>query len=313
MLTSAREHYARQQRITAAGLVAARKARSAGNLMVARAVASYQLLAARDAVDAVPLMLAEQGIASEPAGSVAVSALAGTASDGRPLPTLFAQAATEVAFDLMVVTQLQDAARCAGSVSMASNLAVTGYVRMLNLPSCSRCAVLAGKFYRWNAGFARHPKCDCRHIPSNENIAGDLTTNPDAYFRSLPSSAELEARYPDLTRNMRREANIYSREDIFGVDGSKAILDGADISQVVNARRSGGMTTAQFGKRTAKVTTEGTTSRGVAGKNFGDLRKVEGERYRRSSRPRVMPETIYEVATDRADAIRLLKLNGFIF
>lgn len=290
MLTSAREHYARQQRITAAGLVAARKARPSGNLEVARSVAAYQLLAARDAADAVPLMLAEQGIASEPVGTVAVTALAGTASDGRPLPTLFAQAATDIAFDLMVVTQLQDAARGAGSVGMVSNLASTGYVRMLNLPSCSRCAVLAGKFYKWNAGFARHPKCDCRHVPSNEDVAGDLTTNPDAYFRSLAAA---------------------DQDRIFTKAGAQAIRDGADISQVVNARR--GMTTAQFGKRTATVTTEGTTSRGVAGKNFGDLRAVRGERYRRSSRPRVMPETIYEVATDRADAIRLLKLNGFIF
>lgn len=280
MLTSALEHYRRQQRITAAGLVAARKARGRGTVEVARVVTAYQLLAARDAADAVPLMLAEQGIASEPAGAVAVAALSGTASDGRPLPSLFAMAATDYAFDLMVATQVQDAARGAGSVAIASNYGASGYIRMLNPPSCSRCAILAGKFYRWNEGFKRHPKCDCRHVPSREDLAGDLRTNPDAYFRSLPPAEQ---------------------DRIFTKAGAQAIRDGADISQVVNARR--GMSTAQIGGRDVLVSTEGTTRRGIAS------RKRTG----RNMSQRLMPESIYAVARDREDALRLLRLHGFIF
>lgn len=291
MLTSATEHYARQQRITAAGLAAARRAWKRGDMAaLISAVMAAQLVAAQEAAASVPLMLAEQDLSADAAGTVNARAFAGIASDGRQLDTLLAIPGTLGALDLIASTQIQDAARGAAGAAVVARPTVTGYVRMLNPPSCSRCAILAGKFYKWNQGFQRHPRCDCRHIPSSESLAGDLTVNPDAYFRSLTTAEQ---------------------DRYFTKAGAQAIRDGADISQVVNARR--GMTTAQFGSRRAIVTTEGTTSRGVAGRNFGDLRKVKGERYRRSSRPRVMPETIYEVATDRADAIRLLRLNGFIF
>lgn len=48
------------------------------------------------------------------------------------------------------------------------------------------------------------------------------------------------------------------------------------------------------------VTTEGVTKRGIYGKTRG-------------KKPvRLMPESIVSLATDRADAIRLLKLYGYI-
>src|SRR5665647_1979159 len=108
-------------------------------------------------------------------------------------------------------------------------------------PTCSRCVVLAGKWYRKNQGFARHPGCDCRHIPSSESVAGDLTVSPQAYFDSL-SKAE--------------------QDRIFTNAGAEAIRNDANIGQVVNARR--GMRTAQIGGRDVLITTEGTTRRGVA-------------------------------------------------
>jgi len=286
-LQSAAEHYRQQQRLTVAAVVAARRVDAT---RLAATVTAFQLLAAKDAANAVPQMLAEQGISASAEAAVNPASMAGTATDGRPLDTLFQQAASQQALELMIVTQVQDAARGAAGLGIAVRPHVTGYVRMLNPPSCSRCAVLAGKFYKWNTGFQRHPRCDCRHIPSTEALASDLTTNPDAYFRSL-SPAE--------------QARIFTNA------GAQAIRDGADISQVVNARR--GMSTMQFGGRKALVTSEGTSARGVAGSRLGDLRKVEGERYRRSGQPRLMPETIYDIAADRADAIRLLRLHGFIF
>ncbi len=293
MLKTALDHYRSQQRLTAAALLRIRQARTAGD--IAEIVAAFQILVARDAIDASALMLEEQGIESDPAGTVVASSVAGTASDGRPLESLFSQAETDQQFDLMVVTQLQDAARVAASLAMVSNFGATGYVRMLNPPSCSRCAVQAGKWFRWNQGFQRHPRCDCRHVPSRENISGDLRTNPDAYFQSL--STEEQNR-------------------IFTNAGATAIRDGADLTQVVNARR--GMSTAQvnlrgwtpsgrlapvkIGGRPAFVSSEGTTKRGLAFR----------ERTGRKMSQRVMPETIYDIAKDRADAIRLLKLNGFV-
>lgn len=289
MLTSALEHYRRQQRISAAAVLAARRARSKGPLAVARAIAVFQLIAARDAVDSLAPMLAEQGIPNEPVASVAIASVAGVASDGRPLDTLFAQARDPFAVGLMAATQIQDAARVASGIGIAARPNVTGYVRMLNPPSCSRCAVLAGKFYRWSDGFLRHPRCDCRHIPSSENLAGDLTTNPNDYFHSLSPA---------------------DQDKHFTKAGAQAIRDGADISQVVNARS--GVQSAQVFGRSTQITTTGTTSRGLAGARLGDLRKDGTSRYRRSQSPRLMPESIYEFAKDRDDALRLLKLNGFI-
>lgn len=289
LLTSARDHYRRQQRLTAAAVLAARRAPSPARLV--QIVAAFQLLAARDSVSSVPLMLAEQGIPDEPVGAVATAALAGVASDGRTLDGLFAQASGPGSLDLMVATQIQDAARFAAGIATVARPNVTGYVRMLNPPSCSRCAVLAGRFYRWNQGFLRHPKCDCRHIPSTEALAHDLTTNPNDYFASL-SGAE--------------------QDRLFTQSGAQAIRDGADISQVVNARRGGGVREAQVFGQNVKVTLEGTTSRGVAGKRLGALSKDGTSRYRRSQVPRLMPESIYAHATDRDDAIRLLRRFGYI-
>lgn len=37
-----------------------------------------------------------------------------------------------------------------------------------------------------------------------------------------------------------------------------------------------------------------------------------GRRYFQARAPRLMPEAIYEIAEDRADALRLLKLYGYL-
>lgn len=295
MLTSALDHYRRQQRITAAGLVAARKAQSRGPVEVAKVVAAFQLLAARDAAASVEPILEEQGIDPTPVASLVATALIGVASDGRPLDTLFEQAQNAYAFGLMVATQLQDVARAAVGIGIVTRPQVPGYVRMLNPPSCSRCVVQAGKWFKWNAGFERHPRCDCRHIPATEDTAGDLRTDPNAYFESL-SPAE--------------------QDRIFTNAGANAIRDGADIGRVVNARRGmstaqingrgwipkGRLSSVQIGGREAFTTTESTTKRGLASRG----------RTGRNMQARLMPETIYAVAEDRADALRMLALHGYI-
>lgn len=295
MLVSAVDHYRRQQRLTVAGLQAARRAWPQGSASVARVVTAYQLLAARDAVESVPPMLAEQGLPAEPVAPVVYAALAGIASDGLPLDTLFDQAESALQFALMVTTQLQDVARTAAALEVAVQPAVDGYTRMVNPPSCSRCVVLAGRVYKWNDGFDRHPKCDCRHIPTgDEQMAQELglIADPQEYFDSL--SAEEQDR-------------------IFTKAGAQAIRDGADIGQVVNARR--GMTTAargvskrriltpeQVGGRDVFITREGTTRRGIASR----------QRTGRNMSARLMPETIYEVSDDRDEVLRLLQLHGYI-
>src|SRR5690625_4406676 len=261
-LQSASEHYARQQRITATGVAAARRARETGDVgRMAAIVALFQAMAARDAADAVPDMLEEQNITPASALKVAVQALVGIASDGRPLESLMSLIETEQQLDMIVSTQIQDAARVSGGLAITSRKQVTGYVRMLNPPSCSRCVILAGKWFKWNAGFDRHPQCDCRHVPAREADRTDLTMNPDDYFHSLTKAEQ---------------------DKTFGKTGAQAVRDGADVSQVVNARRGMGKTTTVFGD-----------SRGRG--------------------RRLMPEAIYELADgDRDKALALLQQHGYL-
>jgi hypothetical protein len=302
MLTSALEHDARQKAIARRTLLAARAGRFGGLAALVGTIAQGQQEAASMALAAVPVMLAEQGIDTDAEASPLPRSLTYVASDGRSIDGLMeyvqSPEVTRSQFDLIVLTQLADVTRAASLLGSTVRPAVTGYVRMLETPSCSRCVILAGKFYRRNTGFQRHPKCDCRHIPSSEDVAGDLRTDPAGYFDSL-SKAE--------------------QDRVFTNAGAEVIRNGADIGQVVNARA--GMSTAQQALRgpgsriTAKgrlvkvdafgrpiyQTTEGMTKRGRA---F----KARGRNY-----VRLMPESIVEMAGgDRAELLRLLKSHGYI-
>ncbi|GIF08668.1 hypothetical protein [Actinoplanes siamensis] len=122
--------------------------------------------------------LVAQGLDPEPAAELVPQALSGVASDGRPLDSLLyrpvvtaltglqrgapldrALAGGQAALDMIVRTQISDAGRIADQVAMTARPGATGYVRMLVGRSCSRCAILAGRWYASNAGFDRHPRC----------------------------------------------------------------------------------------------------------------------------------------------------------
>jgi hypothetical protein len=190
--------------------------------------------------------------------------------------------------DLLLRSQMQiaDAARNSGGVMMASRDKPAGYVRMLNPPSCSRCTVLAGKWFKYNQGFSRHPGCDCRHIPSSESMAEDVTTDPYEYFRSIPQTEQNRT---------------------FTKAGAQAIREGADIFQVVNARQ--GMYTSAGG---SKVTREGVTRRGYWGSQQTTRDRKGSERYGVSVRQRMMPEEIYKRAKTPERARALLEEYGYI-
>jgi hypothetical protein len=284
-------------------------------------------------------VLADQGLSTTAAGAVAVDALAGVASDGRELVVLLnqpaltalaaltrghsvdeAMASGDAAVQMIAGTQVSDAGRVADEVALTARRSATGYRRMLVPPSCSRCVVLAGVFYRWNQGFERHPLCDCVHVPGREDTADDVRTDPQAYFDSLPAQEQ---------------------DRVFTKAGAEAIRLGADIAQVVNARRGaaglapagaritgaeadavrGGRDRGRlemvdvFGRQ-LYVTTEGVTVRGLAGRRLGFVEAgilPPGERYRSARPPRLMPESILQIAgDDREEAIRLLKRFGYI-
>ena len=283
MLTSALDLHARQRAIARNGLVAARKARFGSLERLVAVVAASQTLAASEAVSAVPRILTEQGIDTDAEAVPLARSLTNTASDGRSLQGLLdytrSDEVTAAQFDLIVLTQFADTARAGSTVSAAVRPAVTGYVRMLEGKSCSRCVVLAGRFYRTNQGFQRHPKCDCRHIPSRENLAGDVRTDPAAYFDSLSKAEQNRA---------------------FTEAGAKAIRAGADVGKVVNARR--GMSTAQTATGRRRL-----VRRDVMGRPL--YTTTEASR----GLVRLMPESIVEIAgDDRRELLRLLKSHGYV-
>lgn len=76
------------------------------------------------------------------------------------------------------------------------------------------------------------------------------------------------------------------------------------------------MSTAHVFARDLQVTSEGTTRRSVYGRGLrragGEFVKVPGQRYTRSTTPRLMPEEIFRVADDRDEQLRLLRRYGYI-
>lgn len=252
--------------------------------------------AARGAQDYVTAAVRMWGADSDPVGQVVERAFALTASDGRPLDTLLEQPAHEVrAFvaqgmpteqaneigrrhlQRIVATQVADAARVSTGVAVVNDRKVEGYIRLLTLPSCNRCIILAGRFYRWNSGFERHPHCDCVHQIATE------VADP-------PTPREV---YDSLDDEGRRKAG-WSGFDQRAIDG------GADLSQVTNYKKA--LKTVTIAGRPVKTTTVGTTRHGLAGQ--------------RGSKVRLTPEALYleadRLGWDRAETIRQLKRFGYI-
>lgn len=182
-------------------------------------------------------VLAETGQRAAAVGELDPAVFVSTAPDGRDMGTLYDQAivtakarvgrgvpATEALamsgrwLTSVTLTVLADTRREVYAADITRRPTVNGYVRMLNPPSCKDCIILSGRWYRWNTGFDRHPNCDCIHIPSSENVAGDFRTDPYEMFRSM-SKAEQDA--------------------TFGRDEARAIRDGADIYRVVNVGNRG--------------------------------------------------------------------------
>jgi hypothetical protein len=79
-------------------------------------------------------------------------------------------ALTAAAHRLAMYTQtsVADTARSAVAAGMAARPHAHGYYRALRPPSCARCAILAGRFYKWNTGFKRHPRC----FPAGTAVSG---------------------------------------------------------------------------------------------------------------------------------------------
>lgn len=237
---SVSDHYRAQQRRIALALAAVRREwsrmgsdfdsswRRVGPRIVALTIAA-QTGSARDGAAYVPEALDEQGLPTAAAGRVRVEAFAGLATTldglayGRLEDLLYGAVVHARTADVtslperlqvggrhlgtLVHTQVSDAARMSASTTISATHGA-GWVRMVNPPCCQRCAILAGKFFRSNEGFQRHPQCDCRHVPTSE------AKWEDAGVDIKPDDIK------DLTKAQRQ-----------------AISEGADMNRVVNSHR----------------------------------------------------------------------------
>lgn len=290
----ARNHHLQQAGIAAAAVQAVRSRfrRRRPLPEVVATVAAYQFAAARTASQAVagmagasrPLTNAEafRGVSSKgfPVFEPIVATIDSiTPAPVEPLPASWWEDAAEflTQIEQLVESEVRDAGRSASQVEFVSRPDWTNYVRMLVPPSCPRCTVLAGRIYRDLEEFSRHPPtCDCVMVPVDSWEAAH-----DAGYVSSPQEA-------------------FDKGQIRGLSKAdeQAIRDGADITAVINASR--GMSTPTALGRRVKATTEGTTKR-AAWRRANPTRLV-----------RLRPESIYEFAEDRDDAIRLLRLYGYI-
>ncbi|MDF1603389.1 hypothetical protein [Nocardioides sp. YIM 152315] len=300
-LSQARSHYDRQRKIVGAAVLAVRSLfrRRRPMAEVVNTVAAYQFASATAAVRSVAAMAEDRAPLTNPRAFMGVSSLGFPISEPivaaidqivpapvEPLPdTWWEDAAAFVAeVEQLIASEVADAYRTASQVEFVVRPTWQNYVRMLNPPSCPRCAILAGRIYRDLEAFRRHPGCDCVMIPVQ-----DWESAHDAGYVSSFQQA-------------------FERGDVRGLSkaDAQAITDGADPARVVNATRgtsTPGITTAYrtevFGRR-VKATHDAATKRSA-------WRKANPTRL-----VRLRPESIYEFAEDHDDAIRLLRLYGYL-
>lgn len=188
--------------------------RRRGIAAVASLLAGRQMVTASLAEVSVGLMLDDQPGAT-PAAEAALSPLAFTTAPDN-FDAMAANILADADFERLVASIMQDTARSAQQAAVTARPRVA-HVRHLTLPSCSRCAVLAGRVYRYSEAFKRHPGCDCVMIPVTV-ASPDLTYDVAA-----------------LARN--GQVTGLSKADL------EALEHGADFNQVVNVRlRSAGLT-----------------------------------------------------------------------
>lgn len=298
MLATASKYYAEQQRLSA---LAVRQLSRGGDITkILRQLAIYQSTAALLALENGTNALSEQSISADGA---TVAPQAFTVSPAAP--SVLSDAKSEMQFAQIVSTLVSDAGRSAMGVFTTSRIQEVGSIRVLTPPSCARCAVLAGRWYRWSDGFQRHPRCDCQMLPAtrSESLYDPYAAYENGQIGSYRTMPDGSKRFEGGLTKAQREA----------------IDAGADIGQVVNASR--GLQTISFAGRRVQVTLEGTTARSLAyrslssrgtttrnylGPNGSVTRNV-------ASAPRLSPEAIYRVADgDRDVAVRLLRINGYL-
>lgn len=256
-LRAAFRQYRQQQRYTTLALAQAEKTWLTRNFPVLTALMVYlQVQSAQSGIDYIEDITDELEADAPLVATPVADVYGGFTSAGADLGSYLEGAETMDELLASVTTQLNDAARAAESVAIVARPGYDGYVRYLNPPSCSRCVVLAGRVYKVTDDFPRHTNCDCFMVPVEAGV------NPYD-FHIDPMEAFRQGQISDLT-----------------VAERSAILEGADISQVINVRRKGAGLT------------------------------IAGRVLERGGRP--TPEGIYHLASSRDEAIQMLIKAGYL-
>lgn len=197
-------------------------------------VSAAQLAAAQAAHGYVPALLEETGQPDEPEAAVQPRAFAGIAADGRSLGGLLRSAVVHAKdasgrgytasealdvggswLDGLTQTAIADAGRSATQAEVAVR-PQTGYIRQVVPDCCGRCAVLAGRWYAYDAGFARHPRCRCFAVPASSS-----------------------SRASSVAASRDQRDRLFSSGQVRGLtaDQSSRIAGGEDPVKVINADR----------------------------------------------------------------------------
>jgi len=247
----AADYYWNQQRLTVTTVAAARKiwkgmdddfdrSWSTVGPALLETVQLGRTAVARTSMTITADLLTETDQVAPSVGAVNPAAFVIAAPDGRSMGSLLNEAVIQTKMAVVegqstgialatgeqwltqtLLTVMADTGRGVVSADIASRPALAGFVRVLNPPSCPRCVILAGKWFRWNEGFLRHPRCDCKHVPAgNENWAKaeGFITDPYEYFHSMPTAEQ---------------------DRVWGRIDARAIRDGADIYRVENIKLRG--------------------------------------------------------------------------
>ena len=182
----------------------------------------------------------------------------------------------------MAMQAIEDTSISAMGVSITQRAGV-GYVRVESPDCCPRCAILAGKYFRHNNDFLRHPKCHGRTIPCK----GKEKAEKQGWITSPM----------DRFNNMSEE----EQDKVFGHADAQAIRDGADIYQSSTP-------TAACANRTRQRPHDHVRSTG----RYGWSRMIRKYQYGQQQHRRLTPEGIYSFNLPREQTIELLKREGYI-
>jgi hypothetical protein len=262
------------------------------NADLTKTVAALQVAGAREASSYVGAVLDEQGMDAPAVATVQPLAFA-RGSSGLPLSDVLATvpAAVKAAIGTgardaaltrgltllegIAETQIADAARLATQAASVARPDVRTWVRVLNPPSCGRCAVMAGSVYHWNATFQRHPRCDCRTLPSTDADPKALTFDPRAYFDGLLAPEQ---------------------EKRFGKSVAEDIRSGTELVKAVNAPRDAWRVRLANEREAAAPRWGSTPATGAAS----------------AQSPQTFMESLIHQVNDRNTAIRNLADAGFL-